>query len=109
MVVSDDRFGAVIISSTGKTLPFDSVDCMLEYLRSHPGLEYRSAWVHDAATRGTFLTVDAAVFVRDGVLHPPMGSVVAYNSAAAATNLAGPVSNQLTWDTLRGEAPLATH
>ena len=78
MVVSDRRFGAVLVTSTGKSLPFDSVDCLLQYLESHPQLERSGTFVVDAGTPGTLIPAEQAMYVVDGALRPPMGSTVAY-------------------------------
>lgn len=86
MLITDGRFGALLVTRTGKTLPFDSVDCMLEYLRANADLPLRSTWVVNAGAPGTLLPADQALFVVDGALRPPMGSTVAY---AAASTVAG--------------------
>ena len=91
MLISDRRFGAILLTETGKSLPFDSVDCLLEYLHDHAGTPGR-VWVVDAANPGVLLPADNAVFVQDGVLRPPMGDVVSYASASGVTT---------TWDELR--------
>ena len=84
MIVSDRRFGAVLVTSTGKSLPFDSVDCLLEYLQSHPQQDRADAWVVDAGAPGTLLPATQAMYVVDGALRPPMGSTVAYAGARSS-------------------------
>lgn len=78
MLITDARFGAVAVTSTGKHLDFDSVDCLLEHQRKHPTLETKSVWVADAGTRGALIPAEEALFVRDGALRPPMGQTVTY-------------------------------
>ena len=84
MVISDRRFGAVLVTSTGKSLPFDSVDCLLEYLQSHPQQERKGTYVVDASVPGTLLPAEQAMYVVDGALRPPMGSTVAYAGARSS-------------------------
>jgi len=83
MLISDRRFGAVLVTSTGKSLPFDSVECLLEYLQHRSG-EPRGVWVVDAGSSGALLPAEQATFVRDGPVRPPMGSLIAYASVADA-------------------------
>lgn len=109
MLVTDQRFGAAVLTQTGKTLPFDSVDCLLEYLRAHPGTAVRSVWVVDAATRGALVPAEAALFVRDGALRPPMGNVVSFAAADAAGQAAPAGSVTLTWSELNAQVPTGAH
>lgn len=95
MVIADARFGAAALTSTGKQLDFDSVDCLLEYLRDHPDLRTRSIWVADAAAPGTLLDAAQARFSRDGVARPPMGATVSYSAEHAP-------AGALTWTEVRG-------
>jgi copper chaperone NosL len=74
MVVSDSRFGAEIVTRTGKTLAFDSIECMKSYLAGMPAGEAREVWVVDANHPGTLIRSAESRSVSDGVLHPPMGT-----------------------------------
>ena len=78
MLISDGRFGAVIVTGTGKSLPFDSIACLREYQRKNPAVDQPTVWVVDAASPGRLVEESSAVFVTDGALKPPMGSTVAY-------------------------------
>jgi copper chaperone NosL len=83
MLITDSRFGAVALTGTGKQLDFDSVDCLLAYLRESPGLRARSLWVADAGARGVLIPTSEAAFLREGDIRPPMGSAVSYARATA--------------------------
>jgi copper chaperone NosL len=78
MLITDARFGAVAVTSTGKQLTFDSVDCLRDYLRRTPTLTVASTWVVDAGTPGVLIRESQARFVTDGDLRPPMGATVSY-------------------------------
>ena len=78
MIVSDRRFGALIVTQTGKTLPFDSVHCLREYERKNPELDPRTVWVVDATSPGHLVEESRAFFVDDSALRPPMGTTVTY-------------------------------
>lgn len=75
MRVSDQRFGAQIVTPTGKVVTFDSIECMYAYL-SHV---QRSGerWVVTADHAGTLVREEEAEFRDDGALRPPMGKTYA--------------------------------
>jgi copper chaperone NosL len=97
MLITDRRFGAALLTPTGKSLPFDSIDCLLEYMHDHPDLDL-GVWVITADRPGTLVAAEDAKFVQDGVLRPPMGNFVAYASASGTT---------LSWGEIRGS--VVTH
>lgn len=100
MVIADRRFGAVLVTSTGKMFAFDSVDCLLEYLERNPANDDRGSWVVDASQPGTLIPAAGAVFVRQGALRPPMGATVAFASANAARETTGITAERFTWQDL---------
>jgi copper chaperone NosL len=75
MLVSDARFGAQVVTRTGKTLTFDSIECMNKYVAHVPAGSVREVWVVDANHPGTLVRAAAATERRDGILHPPMGAI----------------------------------
>ena len=108
MVIADRRFGAVLVSNTGKSFEFDSVDCLLDYLEGTTGFKVRGTWVADASRPGTLIHAAKAVFVRQGALKPPMGNTVAFSSLEAARSTAGITSETFEWqDLLSGTATVA--
>lgn len=83
MLVTDARFGAQVITRTGKTLTFDSIDCMNKHVAGMAPADVREVWVVDANHPGTLIRSTDAKLMNDGVLHPPMGTTYA---VAAASN-----------------------
>jgi len=83
MLVSDARFGAQVITKTGKTLTFDSIECMNKYVAQMPAGDVREKWVVDASHPGALIRVADATERRDGVLHPPMGATYTVATANA--------------------------
>ena len=83
MLVSDARFGALVVTRTGKSLVFDSIECMTKYVKGLPRGEVRDTWVIDANAPGALIKFDDASLVRDRRIRPPMGTV--YTVAAHAT------------------------
>ena len=77
MVVSDRRFGAVLVTSHGKELSFDSIDCLNKYTARN-GATGTTTWVVDASAPGTLIPRDDAVILESPTLRPPMGTLVAH-------------------------------
>lgn len=76
MIVSDRRFGAQLVTNTGKAITFDSIECLRQYLAHNPGVGGEQ-WVVDATHPGTLVKENNAQIVADSATHPPMGSLYA--------------------------------
>jgi copper chaperone NosL len=85
MTISDPRFGAQAISSKGKITTFDSIECLASFHLQSRGDAGHSVWVSDFRAPGTWLAAEAAVFVRGGTHHSPMGLGLLAVSATADT------------------------
>lgn len=74
MTISDPRFGAAIVTLKGRTLDFDSIDCLVSYWKSR-GLDEHaaSAWVADFRRPGTLIEAAGARFIDLGGGRAPMG------------------------------------
>lgn len=98
MTVSDRRFGAAAISAKGRTLHFDSIECLAAWVDAQPSPP-RSTWLADASAPGTLLPVSALRFHRTAVGTSPMGKgFVAVARTAGKTPWDGPV---FSWDEVR--------
>ena len=81
MIVSDRRFGALVVTEHGRTLTFDSIDCLRAYSARPDSPAVRETWVVDAAAPGTLIAMEAATVVdHDATLRPPMGTAVSYGA-----------------------------
>lgn len=107
MLISDGRFGAVLVTSTGKQLTFDSVECVLEYL-SAPGAKGGTLWVADASSPRRLIPAEDAAFVLDGAMRAPMGTVTSYASVEAAVRIEGASVETLNWAALQARQPAVT-
>jgi copper chaperone NosL len=76
MLVSDNRFGAQLVTKTGKTITFDSIACLRAYV-ARTGQIAAETWVVDAAHPGTLVKDINAQIVADSMTHPPMGNLYA--------------------------------
>ena len=98
MTVSDTRFGAAAITSGGRTLHFDSIECLAAWTDAQPKPP-RSVWIADASVPGTLRPVAALRFHRTATGRSPMGKgFVAVAMVAGHTDWDGPA---LTWDEVR--------
>jgi copper chaperone NosL len=75
MTVSDARFGAELLTTTGKTYPFDSVECLADYVRAHPEAEAQthSLWVTSFDAPGELIPLADAFVLYSPALRSPMG------------------------------------
>ncbi|HET9426086.1 MAG TPA: hypothetical protein VFO55_11995 [Gemmatimonadaceae bacterium] len=75
MIVSDKRFGAQVVTMTGKAVTFDSIECMRAWLAR--GIPAKETLVIAANHPGTLIPQRDAELKADGGLRPPMGAVYA--------------------------------
>ncbi len=105
MIISDPRFGAQVVTTTGRQLVFDSPECLAGFLASTPAESVASVWVLDAQNPGAWIPAEQAGFLIDASLRGPMGRVTAFASPAAATAAAASLGgNSISWDALRGDS-----
>ena len=97
MTISDARFGAELLSSTGKVYAFDSIECLASYAASTTTAP-RGLWVSDYAHPGTFLSVDSAEFRRlDGPAGSPMGKGLVATHRGTATGVLADARPVMQW------------
>jgi len=84
MIVSDRRFGALVVTEHGRTLTFDSIECLRKFMGQPGAPAARETWVVDASAPGTLVALESATVVEsDSALHPPMGTAVSYGAGHA--------------------------
>ena len=77
MTVSDVRFGAEIVSNTGRVHTFDAIECLASfYLDAAARDDVRGVYVTDFES-GRLLAADSALLLRGGSLRSPMGRSLA--------------------------------
>jgi hypothetical protein len=86
MIISDERFAAALVTTTGEALKFDDIGCMIQQDAGHarPDVAY---WVRSFQGQG-WLNAREATFVHSPAIVSPMG----YGLAALPT---GPVADEL--------------
>lgn len=102
MVVSDSRFAAALLTARGRTVVFDSAECLAGYYAQQRGDrggdEAQSLWVSDYEHPGHLIPARRARFLRLAGPGSPMGKgLVAFRSDADARRMAEG-SSTLGWD-----------
>lgn len=89
MQISDPRFGAELVTRRGRSLKFDSIECLLSfYKQANAAGDVASVWVSDFRHPGTLINAAGASFVDIGAGRAPMGrGWVAVVSAEDAATL----------------------
>jgi copper chaperone NosL len=74
MVISDQRYGAELVTAKGKVHKFDSVECLAAYYLERRGEgSVASVWVADFQRPGTLVPAEAARYLRVSGPASPMG------------------------------------
>lgn len=88
MPIVDPRFGAELVTARGRTVKFDSIECLVAYYKQAAAAHGVAAvWVTDARHPDKLLDATRARFVDLGPGKAPMGrgwAAVATSSDAAA-------------------------
>lgn len=93
MVVSDSRFAAALLTAKGRTVVFDSIECLASYYAQQQGDRGRdgvqSLWVSDYDLPGHLIAARRARFVRlEGPASPMGKGFAAFRSDGAARRMA---------------------
>jgi len=86
MRITDRKFGAELVTSTGKTYVFDAPECMLGSVRSGNPVSkdnIHSLWVTDFVRPGTLINAQTAFYLESDMIRSPMGMNVAAFSMAS--------------------------
>jgi copper chaperone NosL len=116
MAITDARYGTQLITTTGKTLLFDSVECLASYYAlARDAGTVASGWVSDAAHPGVFVASGNARFVRrSGSTGSPMGlGITAFGPEADDAALRSEFGAIMTWseivELVKAEQSRRTH
>ena len=100
MAITDARYGTQLITTAGKTLRFDSIECLASYAAAASDAgTVASVWVTDAAHPGVFIASADAHFVRrTGSAGSPMGlGITAFGPDADVAALRREFGAIMTW------------
>lgn len=90
MTITDTRFASQVVLETGRTVKFDSIECMTGWLsaRSEEAPDIHTIWVSDGNGTDQLIPASAAVFLQDDAIRSPMGGgLIAFASASDARDV----------------------
>lgn len=83
MPISDRRFAAELMTVKGRTVKFDSIECLIAYYGpANAAHDVESVWVSDLRDPGALLDAATARFVNVGPGRTPMGRGLAAVASA---------------------------
>jgi copper chaperone NosL len=101
MQISDPRYGAELITRTGKVHKFDSIECLASFYSTlHDSASVRSLWVSDYLKPGTFLPASEALYIHHTGPGSPMGRgllALQAGGGSEAGNAGVPAGETLNW------------
>ena len=100
MTVTDERFGAELVTAKGKLHAFDSVECVAAFALAQDaaGRAPRGVWVTDYNRPGTLVAADSAEFRRlVGAAGSPMGKGLVATRRGEAPRTAGAAAPAMAW------------
>lgn len=75
MTITDERYGAELVTRTGKVHKFDSIECLAGFrLAMADTADIHSLWVTDFADPPTLIRIEDAFFLESRDLKSPMGA-----------------------------------
>ena len=85
MIISDERFGAELITTKGKVYKFDAIECLVPMFLEKGAEEFSTILVTDYFNPRQFVTATEATYLISEQLPSPMGGFLsAYSSEAEA-------------------------
>jgi copper chaperone NosL len=107
MTITDPRFAAELVTSTGKVYVFDDVGCLTAFVHEGtvPASQVHGLWVYDYLQPDSLLDARQALYLRVDTLATPMAShLAALRAGPAADSLRARLGGTLlTWDRLPAE------
>lgn len=77
MTIMDKKFGAVLVNTKGKTIRFDSGECMVAFLKSNESFVVRQRLIINYSNPEELLEAEKAFYLHGGGLVSPMGGQLA--------------------------------
>lgn len=97
MTLTDQRFGAQLVTPQGKRLPFDAIECLAAYITEQQP-EVHALWMVDFTTPEVLRPAEEIILYRSPSIPSPMGmNLGAFPSAEAARRQA-PDGDALGWE-----------
>lgn len=100
MTIDDVRFGAMVVTATGRVETFDAVECLASFVSSLPTQAApRGIWVANFESPSRWLPASAAIYLHRSTLRSPMGrELAAFDPTTPQAMLRDKYGGQLlTW------------
>ncbi|MBK9400491.1 MAG: nitrous oxide reductase accessory protein NosL [Bacteroidetes bacterium] len=106
MTLTDQKFGAEIITTTNKVYKYDDVNCLVNYLKAYPEVEknVKTIYIVDYSNAGNFIPINEALLLYSEEIRSPMGSSIAAFSSKPdreAIQNQLPLSETTTWEKVK--------
>jgi copper chaperone NosL len=86
MVIADERYGAELVTTTGRVFKFDSIECLAGYVLAMTDTSaIHSLWVTAFQAPGELMPIQDAFFLHSPTLRSPMGANLTAFRADAIT------------------------
>jgi copper chaperone NosL len=104
MTISDQRFGAELVTKKGKVYKFDDTHCIVEFIQGNAVEKTAIANIYlvDFSTQAQLIDANAAFLFKSDALRSPMaGNVAAFNTNEEREKISQRYKGQpLTWKDL---------
>ena len=83
MVISDERFGAEVVTAKGKIYKFDDVHCIISFLKTKEvaPTKIKDIYLTDFCSNHQFINVKQTVLLKSDILKSPMnGNIAAFDN-----------------------------
>ena len=107
MTVVDPQHASKLVTTTGKTFVFDSIECMARFAdRDTPQLDNARLLVPDFIQSGVYIGADSAVYLISAAIPSPMGAnISAFSDQISARKVLGDhVGSIVGWREARQQA-----
>ncbi|AWL09662.1 hypothetical protein HME7025_01810 [Aquirufa nivalisilvae] len=103
MGISDIRFAAAILTKQGKTLPFDDLKCLLNYLQINKETAVQDIYVSNFSGKHELVLATQAYYISSPSLGSPMtGNMAAFNDKnELVKNNQALAGEEKTWESIR--------
>ena len=110
MLISEARFAAATLLTSGEARKFDDIGEMLVYHMDHPEEQVQAWFVHDYGSE-SWTRGESAYFVQSDTIKSPMGSgIVAFEEKADAEEFATQVQGLIySLEEIRGQVHMEVH
>lgn len=101
MVIKDQLHASKATLESDKTIYFDAIECLLNYINSNSKTTFKSFSVIDYST-GKFINANSATYLKSSAIPSPMGAnLSAFNKKETAKNIAKEKKGKIfTWNEL---------